>query len=350
MHAYYENYFDLYWDLHLGLTGDAIPAAVRQIGTSFNTVLGYWFPTQEIVREHYMRVRALRQPLKDWIDGHVQAMLDGKVPEADRTIVYYWLKNGGLGAHFRRKDIVFECFHNFLAFSQWGNTVYNIVARLEPVHGDPAVRSWFARTMAHGPDQADGSAFTPLDRFVMELFRTISPNGGSLSTVASQRQLLGADYSNTVMTLHPTTSRDPRHWPNPDEFDPDRYQTAPTTVDNDEAQSRAAGLARCPFAPAPFTVTDGRRAEVTNSAYGAVYGVVDGQAYPICDKAGYAPFGFGYRRCAGELLTVAFVKAFLRTVWQRRIAFARLDRAHPEQLPVGPRTVIDDNIAFEGQK
>jgi hypothetical protein len=24
MHEYYENYFDLYWDLHLGVTGDAV--------------------------------------------------------------------------------------------------------------------------------------------------------------------------------------------------------------------------------------------------------------------------------------------------------------------------------------
>ena len=37
--------------------------------------------------------------------------------------------------------------------------------------------------MANDPDEADGGAFTPLDRFVMELFRTISPNPGSLSRV-----------------------------------------------------------------------------------------------------------------------------------------------------------------------
>ncbi|HEX6655798.1 MAG TPA: hypothetical protein VF153_06265, partial [Candidatus Limnocylindria bacterium] len=209
MHEYYANYFDLYWDLHLGVTGDAVPSEVRQFGAGFNAVLGFWFPTSDIVRENYMRVRELRQPLKDWIDRRVQAVLDGEVSDPEGTFVYYWLKNGGQGENFRRKDIVFECFHNFLAFSQWGNTLYNIVARLEAVHGDPTMRTWYERTMANGPDEADGGAFTPLDRFVMELFRIISPNGGSFSTLEARRHALGSAYSG-ILTSHPATSRDPR--------------------------------------------------------------------------------------------------------------------------------------------
>ena len=169
--------------------------------------------------------------------------------------MYYWVKNGG--EHFRRKDIVFECFHNFLAFSQWGNTLYNTMALLAPGHGDPGVRSWFARTMAEGPDEMDGVAFTPLDRFVMELFRTISPNGGSLSTVAMQRGL--EPREGAVVTPHLATSQDPRHWLNPAEFDPDRYKAVPTSAENGEARSKEVGLARCPFPPAPFAVRDGRR-------------------------------------------------------------------------------------------
>ena len=47
MRPYLEGYFDLYWDLHLGVKGDAIPAEVRQIGESFNTVLAYRDPTAE---------------------------------------------------------------------------------------------------------------------------------------------------------------------------------------------------------------------------------------------------------------------------------------------------------------
>ena len=66
----------------------------------------------------------------------------------------------------------------------------------------------------------------------------------------------------------------------------------------------------------------------------------------MCDTAGYAPFGFGYRRCGGELLTVEFIKELLRKVWSDGIEFVTLDLEQPEKMPVGPRTVIDDNIGF----
>jgi len=349
MHHYFENYFDLYWNLHVGATGDEIPSAVRQFSTGFNAVLGFWFPTLEIVRQNYMRTRETRDALKHWLDTRVQAIIDGKVRDADRTFVYYWLKNGGMGENFRRRDIVFECFHNFLAFSQWGNMVYNVAARLEPTHGDPNVRAGFERTMKDGPDKADDGAFTPLDRFVMELFRTISPNGGSLSSLTRRHQLLGSGF-NSIFTPHLQTSMDPRHWRNPEEFDPDRYKAAPTSLDNDEAKCKEVGLARCPFSQASFAVKDGRNVEMTNSAFGAVYSVIDGAAHPVCDTAGYAPFGFGYRRCAGEHLTVEFIKEFLKKIWKDKISFVKLALDNPEQVPVNPGTVLNDDITFKKAK
>ncbi|MEV0705464.1 hypothetical protein AB0I53_47180 [Saccharopolyspora sp. NPDC050389] len=143
----------------------------------------------------------------------------------------------------------------------------------------------------------------------MELFRTISPNGGSLSTTGTKRGI--EPRSGSVLTPHLETSQDPRHWGNPEEFDPDRYKAASTSVDNDEARCREVGFAHCPFTPEPFAVNDGRQAQLTNSAFGAVYGLADSTAYPLCDTAGYAPFGFGYRRCAGEYITVEFFKDLL---------------------------------------
>src|SRR5437588_817750 len=307
------------------------------------------YPTLQGVHDNYMRVRQLRQLLKGWIDQRVQDLIDGRVPNPEKTLAYYWIKNGALGENFRRKDLVFECFHNFLAFSQWGNTLYNIMARLQATNGDPAVRSWFEKTMRSGPDETDNSAFSRLDRFVMELFRTISPNKGSTSALPAREQAFGTGYTgfSTIITPHPETSRDPLHWTNPNDFDPDRYKQAPTSEQNDETRCKQVGLAQCPFSREALRVKDGRQASITNSTFGAVYARVDEQAYPVCDDAGYAPFGFGYRRCAGEFLTIGLFKDLLRKVWSEKIAFTELNIDHAELLPVGPGTVVPDNIGFK---
>ena len=89
---------------------------------------------------------------------------------------------------------------------------------------------------------------------------------------------------------------------------------------------------------------------MTNSAFGAVYSEVDATPRPVVDTAGYAPFGFGYRRCAGEHLTVEFTKEFLRRIWKDNISFAKLDIGKPGQVPVNPRTVLNDDIAFKRAK
>ncbi|MNX18618.1 hypothetical protein D3C86_485160 [compost metagenome] len=83
-----------------------------------------------------------------------------------------------------------------------------------------------------------------------------------------------------------------------------------------------------------------------NSAFGTVFGVADGKAMPVCDHAGFAPFGFGYRRCPGEQLTIHAIEDFLRKVWKEKIEFVKLDIVNPEPLPIGPTTVIGDNVGF----
>jgi hypothetical protein len=75
------------------------------------------------------------------------------------------------------------------------------------------------------------------------------------------------------------------------------------------------------------------------------YGIVDGEALPVCDHAG-APFGFGYPRCPGEQLTIQVFEDFLRKVWKSGLEFRELDIASPEPLPIGPTTVIGDNVGF----
>lgn len=333
-------------------------------GIRVNTVLAFRDPTQPIVYENYMTVRALLNFLKAWIDERLDDVANGRVADPEKTIVWYWLKNAGSGEHFSKKDVVFECFHNFVALSQWGNTIFGIMSRLSQDGGDPDVRASFERTMGGDHDNANGGPYTPLELFVMELFRTISPNGGSISAIEDARQAanasdkygdgvspylrLGLPYErhSYVNTPHTATSFDPRHWRDPQRFDPERYRGVPTSDQIDEARCRQIGFARCPFDLTTFDVSDGRNAGLRNSGFGTVFGIADGRPLPVCDYAGFAPFGFGYRRCPGEQLTIQVFEDFLRKVWRDKITFHKLNLPNPGRIPIGPNAVIDDDIGF----
>ena len=89
--------------------------------------------------------------------------------------------------------MIFECFRNFAAPSQWGNTIFGIMSRLSQDGGAPEVRASFEKIMSGGYDNANGGPYTPLELLVMELFRTISPNGGSLSALEDTRQSQNGD-------------------------------------------------------------------------------------------------------------------------------------------------------------
>ncbi len=357
MRHYLDYYWDIYWDLHLGVKGEAVPPQVRTIGESFNTVLAHRDPTQEVVYENYMTVRALLPFLKKWIDGRLDDIANGRIADPDKTIAYYWLKNAGDGRYFAKKDVVFECFHNFVALSQWGNSIFGVMSRLNEGGGDPSVRAAFQKTMSGDFDNAHGSPYTPLELLVMELFRTISPNGGSVSAIKDARASFfggspfaqfGVPYERHAFmnTPHTATSFDTRLWDDPQQFDPERYKSVPTSAEIDEAKCKQIGLPRCPFEIKTLPVSDGRKTGITNSGFGTVFAVADGKPLPVCDYAGFAPFGFGYRRCPGEQLTIDVFSDFLRKVWQDKIVFRKLNRPNPGRVPVGPSAVIDDDIGF----
>lgn len=357
MRHYLDDYFDIYWDLHLGVSGKAIPPQVREIGEAFNTVLAYRNPLEPMVYENYMKVRQHLDFLKKWIDDRVSDINSGHTPHPEKTMAWYWLKNAGDGTHFGIKDIVFECFHNFVAFSQWGNSIYGIMSRLSEQGGDDKVREVFKTTMSGNYDSPGDAVYTPLELLVMELFRTISPNGGSISSVVDARvsaygesphARLGLPFErhSLVVTPHVTTSNNPTLWREPEQFDPDRYRKVPTSADITEEKVQAMGLARCPFAITSVDVSDGRKVSITNSGFGTVFATVEGKPKPVCDYAGFAPFGFSYRRCPGEQLTIQVFEDFLRKIWRDKITFHKLKLTTVGRVPIGPVAVIDDDIGF----
>jgi hypothetical protein len=231
------------------------------------------------------------------------------------------------------------------------------MSRLGENGGDTEVRDAFQKTMTGDFDNANGEPYTPLELFVMELFRTISPNGGSISAIQDARTSaygespharfgLPFERHSYISTPHTSTSFSPIHWKNPEQFDPERYRSVPTSAEIDEEKCKQIGLARCPFDITTLEVKDGRKVGVTNSGFGTVFGVVDDKPKPVCDYAGFAPFGFSYRRCPGEQLTIQVFEDFLRKVWRDRIVFRKLDLTNPGRVPIGPNAMIDDNIGF----
>ena len=92
-------------------------------------------------------------------------------------------------------------------------------------------------------------------------------------------------------------------------------------------------------------VKDGRNVDITNTPFGAVFGERDQIPMAIVDYPGYAPFGFGYRRCAGELFTVEVFKDLICKIIDEKLVFRAVSAA-PKKVPVGPFLVIDDRVGF----
>jgi cytochrome P450 len=345
MVRYLESYFDLFWDLHLGVKGNAIPADIREFAQSFHAVLAHQDPTQKIVHDNYMSVRSGLAAVKQWIGDRIGDLVDGKTASPEKTFAFRWMRNGGGGEDFTRDDAVIEVLHDFMAISQWGNMIYEITRRLAAVSGDPEIRAWFKKTMESDSGPAPGETFTPLTRFVMELFRTISPNHGSLSALEATGSRPDQAF-NYIVIPHAATSSFPAHWQRPESFDPDRFKRALTSHQIDQAKCAQVGFAKCPFDRTAFAVKDGRNVALHNSGFGAVYPVVDGKPLPVCDHAGFAPFGFGYRRCPAEQFTIQVFEDFLRKVWSSGIEFRKLDIAKAQLVPIGPGMVVGDDIGF----
>ena len=183
-----------------------------------------------------MTVRALLDFLKTWIDERLDDINNARIANPEKTIAWYWLKNAGDGENFRQKDIVFECFHNFVALGQWGVTIFRVMALLRCGPRRPGSPVGYERTMRTIRMPADGGAFTPLERFVMELFRRSrrtraasrrlntlqtgrSDNYGD-SGSPSARFGLSQEHSGYIISPHTSTSFAPMHWTNPLQFDP----------------------------------------------------------------------------------------------------------------------------------
>ena len=378
LEVYTSKYWEFYWEIHLGILPDDIPQNILDVGTLFVGTLAE--PLRTDFMKDYKRVRDLHEPLFCWIGSEVDKMLnDMKKGNADKhksTWVYYWLYNAGLTGggravpEFRTEEVVFEVFHNFIALSQWGNSLYLFAARLKD--SQDWKREW---EKAFQPNQvigASGGTFSLQDRFVMEAFRVASPNGGSMShmeplrsdsdstkvipsgkggCIHMQERNKGSQevVQNHITHTHPSNSNDPFNWKTcPMKFAPERYHEHKAASSENPPGSDSVNPKLFPVDP--LVTIENAKVKLTNSAFGTVYPEVDGTAHPVYDHVGYAPFGFGYRRCPGELFTIDLFKDLFQYLADHRIEFVNYTGGGIKPVRIAPGTVYNDNITFKTVK
>ena len=199
------------------------------------------------------------------------------------------------------------------------------------------VREWFEKTMKNEPDQADGPRYASTGL------------SWSCSGRRSKPAALTTPWRRHARRSHrPRVEGRPRITRSDLSLSSGLRKSAQTTTDHDEAHCREIGLARCPFSTESLPVKDGRSVAMTNTAFGAIHAEVDGQPHPLVDTAGYAPFGFGYRRCAGEYITIEFVKEYLRAIWREKVHVPEAFRTS-QRVPNNPHTVLNDDITSESK-
>jgi hypothetical protein len=213
------------------------------------------------------------------------------ISNADKSTIAYWWSQAGLSS----EALVFECVHNIVAFSQFNNVIYSTIYTgiypaniISPINPYPN----FLTEYAAAPTSNDKL------NVIRECYRLLVPNSLSFSLV---KPVVPDPDNNVIKSRHlhqaimvsnqpvaPPQQLDSYFSYNPLQYNADFN----TNLDN------LIGMT---------VVTDVLAASVTSELDQET--VIDNTEapprpiVPIFPKPIYAPFGLGYRRCAGEMIT-----------------------------------------------
>lgn len=211
------------------------------------------------------------------------------VANADKSTIAYWWAQAGLSA----EALVFECVHNIVAFSQFSNVLYSVVyAGLHPVNPLSPLLPQYKNFLTEYRN-----AVTSNDKLnvVRESYRILVPNSVSFSLVKPV-----VPDVNVIKSRHFHQSIMVSNQPVPQVAQATSYFTYNPTQYNADFNTNLDNLVGLPI------VTDILTASVTSELDQET--VIDESTspirpiVPIFPKPIYAPFGLGYRRCAGEML------------------------------------------------
>ncbi len=247
---------------------------------------------------------------------------------ADTSCIAYWWSQAGLSSD----ALVFECVHNIVAFSQFSNVLYSVVyAGLHPINPLSPLLPQYKNFLVEY-----ANAVTSNDKLnvVRESYRILAPNSVSFSLVkpvVPDVNVIKARHSHqSIMIINQPVSPS---------LQAGSYFTYNPTQYNTDFNTNLDNLVGLPV------VTDVLAASATSPLDQET--VVDISTspvrpiVPIFAKPIYAPFGLGYRRCAGEmftyLVTEKLFEKFSTTTFEERVGTYPL-------VSIAPFKRVTDNI------
>lgn len=268
--------------------------------------------------------------------------------EDQASLVYWWSIDG-----MSIDSLVSEALHNIIAFNQFTNTMYQIIyTSLHPQNnvqlppGSPPLPNYpnFFKEYLNAKNQPSVINGTIKEsdaklNVIREIFRLLVPNSASFSRVYPSQP-----DSNRIRSMHLhqqiMISNNQPMGPLPGVY---RYFTYNPDQYNNTFKSNLDGLRdlevvesenlRKMFVQSPIdkeTVID-----VTPTPEG-VRPIV-----PIYDRPTYAPFGLGYRRCAGETFTYLVLSKLLDKF--ATVEYEERPGTYPS-YPVAPFSQVTDNV------
>lgn len=314
--------------LHVGY--DNYPEYVTQYFAGFLDIIGIGNPTDP----HEDAIIIYGNSIVKQVRAYFQERINIVIQNEDRTCFTYWWNMAGLPI----ESMVIEAVHNIFAFSQYNNITF--LAIRDVLMGTPNLLDP-PNTITYDFFDLINQAQTETDKInvVREFMRIMSPNPASFSKV----QLTKPDHTNPVVTsrlIHQeimieNTPGGPQNYY---VYNTDQYNDFPATFHN------CTSRLRCPVTN---SVLDNLNPEdlftVSPVDNQTVLDVANPNMMPVYQYPQYAPFGLGYRRCAGEILnymTIIKILEKLSTVTFQFVTPPPTDTL----ITVGPFVQVPDNI------